>query len=66
SEIDDNLWLPTSLARELEFLHSHTVHHYALIAAKLGSMNIEVPFEFGVAPSTLKYWESRDRKTAKA
>ncbi|NNE68546.1 MAG: DinB family protein, partial [Pyrinomonadaceae bacterium] len=31
SEVDDSLWVESSLLRELEFIHSHTVHHYALI-----------------------------------
>lgn len=62
SEVDEDLWLRSSLARELEFLHSHTVHHYALIAAKLDSLGIDLSPEFGVAPSTLKYWKSLSSK----
>ena len=56
SEIEPELVMNSTLARETEFVHSHTVHHYALIAAKLKSVGIEVPDEFGVAPSTLRYW----------
>lgn len=41
--------------RELQFLVSHTVHHYALIGLILKSMDVEVAPEFGVAPSTLKF-----------
>lgn len=63
SEIDDNLWHRSSIARELEFLHSHTVHHFALIAEKLHSFGIKVSKDFGVAPSTLKYWSEQDSKT---
>ncbi|HSE97440.1 MAG TPA: hypothetical protein VLD57_04165, partial [Blastocatellia bacterium] len=29
---DPSRWSPSSIARELQFLLSHTVHHYALIA----------------------------------
>jgi len=47
--------VPSSLSRELVFLQSHTVHHYAIIAAVLKLQNIEVDEEFGIAPSTLKY-----------
>lgn len=47
--------VPTSLSRELIFLQSHTVHHYAIIAAILKLQNIDIDGEFGIAPSTLKY-----------
>lgn len=56
SEIYENLWLESSIARELEFLHSHTVHHHALIAEKLCNFEVQVSNDFGVAPSTLKFW----------
>ncbi len=52
---------PTSLRRELHFLLSHTVHHYALIALLLARRGIEVDPEFGVAPSTLRHWARRER-----
>ena len=48
-------WAPSSVARELQFLVSHTVHHYAVIAAMLRPQGIEPGVDFGVAPSTLKY-----------
>jgi len=63
SEVDDSLWTTSSIARELEFVHSHTVHHYALVAAKMRALGVELPREFGVAPSTLKYWNSLKTKT---
>ena len=50
-------WAWSSGWRELEFLQSHTIHHFALIAYKLQSLGIEVEKDFGVAPSTLKYWQ---------
>ncbi len=53
---DADFWCDSSVARELEFLHSHTIHHYALIGFKLRARGIEVPDEFGVAPSTLRFW----------
>ncbi|HEX8288857.1 MAG TPA: hypothetical protein VF556_12725 [Pyrinomonadaceae bacterium] len=56
SEIDESLWLKSSAMRELEFLHSHTVHHYALVAEKLAFFGVKVSNNFGVAPSTLKFW----------
>lgn len=50
-------WATSSVRRELQFLISHSVHHYALIAVLLRIQNIEPPAEFGVAPSTLAYWK---------
>ena len=47
--------LVTSLARELEFLVSHTVHHYALVAVLAHAHGVIMPTDFGMAPSTLKY-----------
>jgi len=45
----------SSYGRELQFLLSHTVHHYALISYVLGWLGFSVPIGFGVAPSTLEY-----------
>lgn len=59
SEVDQVTWLPSSFVREAEFVHSHAVHHHALIAEKLAGYGIKVAENFGVAPSTLKYWEKR-------
>lgn len=50
---DDQEWIPSTVARELEFLRTHTVHHFALIAILLRSAGIETEASFGVAPSTL-------------
>lgn len=63
SEINENAWHISSVAREFEFLHSHTVHHFALIAEKLHSFGIKVSSDFGVAPSTLKFWAEQSSKT---
>jgi hypothetical protein len=43
--------------RELQFLLSHTVHHYALMALILRLQGFNPAAEFGVAPSTLQHWE---------
>jgi uncharacterized damage-inducible protein DinB len=56
----DSDWSASSLKRELQFLLSHTIHHYALIAVALRLQGFEPGDEFGVAPSTLRHW----RKTA--
>lgn len=49
---------PSSFGRELQFLVSHTVHHFAIIAAICHGHDIALPENFGVAPSTLKYRET--------
>jgi len=59
SEIDASNWLPSSIAREVEFTHSHTVHHHALISEKLVSLGLMPSKNLGVAPSTLKYWAAK-------
>jgi len=48
-------WSRSSLARELQFLTSHTVHHFALIALLMRQRGLDPGDEFGVAPSTLAY-----------
>ena len=57
-------WCGSTLHRELQFLVSHTVHHYALIVALLGQFGYEFEPEqvdFGIAPSTLEYWNEADK-----
>ena len=57
SEADEGLFHSSAGSRELEFMLSHTVHHHALIAEKLEAARVRVAREFGVAPSTLKFWK---------
>jgi len=59
SEVDTSSWLRSSVLRELEFLHSHTVHHHALIAEKLAGLGVTITKDFGAAPSTLEYWKQK-------
>jgi uncharacterized damage-inducible protein DinB len=54
-EGDERIWSLSSVARELQFLVSHTVHHFAVIAVLLRLRGVEPGQDFGVAPSTLKY-----------
>jgi len=56
-------WSASSVGRELRFLMSHTIHHYALIAILLRLRGIDPPQTFGVAPSTLRH---RARQTLTA
>jgi uncharacterized damage-inducible protein DinB len=48
-------WRPSTVGRELQFLVSHTVHHYALIKLLLEDVGIAAGADFGVAPSSLAY-----------
>lgn len=52
-------WSRSTLARELQFLLSHTIHHYALVAIILKIQGIDCHPDFGVAPSTLQYQRSQ-------
>jgi len=56
-------WNASSVGRELQFLLSHTIHHYALIGAMLTQQGIELAgdlADFGVAPSTLRHWRESE------
>ncbi len=56
----DEIWSPSSARRELMFLASHTVHHYALIAVTVAAHGVALPADFGVAPSTLRHWSGSE------
>ena len=48
----------------MQFLLSHTVHHYALIGAILRLSGVEPPAGFGLAPSTLRHQQQlREERT---
>jgi hypothetical protein len=52
----ENLWwTDSSIRRELQFMISHTVHHFAIIKMTLAASGITVGADFGIAPSTLRY-----------
>lgn len=59
----EDFWCASSIERELEFLQSHTIHHYALIGFKLRAFGFALPAEFGVAPSTLRFWKREKSAT---
>lgn len=48
-------WRPSTIGRELQFLVSHTVHHFALIKLLLEDAGVPVDPDFGMAPSTLAH-----------
>ena len=45
----------STIGRELMFLVSHTVHHYAIIGILLRSQGIKLDADFGKAPSTITF-----------
>ena len=49
----------STIGRELQFLVNHTVHHYAVIAILLHGQGFKTPQGFGVAISTLAYWDQK-------
>lgn len=55
NEDEKSWWTESSVRRELQFLISHTVHHYAIIKMVLIASGCDVIEEFGIAPSTLRY-----------
>lgn len=55
----DSCWSRTSPRRELQFLLSHTIHHYALIVCIATRYGVsDFPESFGIAPSTISYRKS--------
>lgn len=63
--------VPTTLARELLFLESHTMHHYAMIAAMARASGVTIDGNFGVAIATRNFHDSQtpsavDRSTLTA
>lgn len=51
----EDRWCRSTVGRELQFLRSHTIHHYALIAATLRLLGFAPDPDFGIAPSTLAH-----------
>ena len=51
----------STVERELQFLMSHAIHHFALIAANLRLQGHEPAAGFGIAPSTLRHLRRSDR-----
>lgn len=48
----------SNLAREVMFCVGHAIHHYALLKLLCAGEGVSLPYEFGVAPSTLKHLEA--------
>jgi hypothetical protein len=56
---DEAMEIPTSFFRELTYLIEHTIHHLAIIKIGLNEVypEVEIPKNFGVAHSTVRYRE---------
>jgi hypothetical protein len=53
----------SNMAREVMFCVGHAIHHYAILRMVCVGVGVKLPYEFGVAPSTLKHQrtETADR-----
>ena len=49
-------WTRSSFGRECQYVFSHTIHHFALVALLLRAQGFEPPSNFGVAPATMRHW----------
>jgi hypothetical protein len=47
--------VPSNLAREVMFCVGHAVHHYAILKLLSAKSEVELPCDFGIAPSTLRH-----------
>lgn len=48
----------SNLAREVMFCVGHAIHHYAILRLLCASAGVKLPYEFGMAPSTLKHQQA--------
>lgn len=47
--------IESNVGRELAYCTGHAIHHYAIIRLVCSQVGVNVPKEFGFAPSTLKH-----------
>jgi hypothetical protein len=50
-----SVMVESNFARELAYCISHAVHHFAIVRLMCAELNVQVPAEFGIAPSTLRH-----------
>jgi len=48
----------SNFAREIMFCVGHAIHHFAILRLLCAGVGVRLPYEFGVAPSTLKHLEA--------
>jgi len=54
----------SNLAREVMFCVGHAIHHYAILRLLCAGVGMQLPYEFGVAPSTLKHLKTETTQRA--
>ena len=54
----------SNVAREVMFCVGHAIHHYAILRLVCAGVGVKLPYEFGVAPSTLKHLQTETGKRA--
>lgn len=55
---DSPSFISSNLGRELAYCIGHAIHHFAIIRLLSSQVGVEVPVDFGCAPSTLRYQSS--------
>jgi hypothetical protein len=50
--------VPSNVAREIMFCVGHAIHHFAILKLLCAGAGVDLPYEFGIAPSTLKHLET--------
>jgi hypothetical protein len=50
--------IDSNIGRELAYCIGHAIHHYAIVRLICNEVGVEVPKDFGYAPSTLKHQSS--------
>jgi hypothetical protein len=48
----------SNVTREIMFCVGHAIHHYAILKLLCAGAGVELPHEFGIAPSTLRHLET--------
>jgi hypothetical protein len=51
----------SNVAREVMFCVGHAIHHYAILKLLCAEAGVTLPYDFGIAPSTLKHLEAAGR-----
>jgi len=55
---DSAAMIDSNVGRELAYCIGHAIHHYAIVRLICNEVGVEVPKDFGYAPSTLKHQSS--------
>lgn len=61
---EQRLVIPSSASRELMFLASHAIHHYAVLRPVLTELGFQLQADFGKAPATVRHEREQLRNTA--